>query len=216
VSIESTPSLPRTLLVGAPRPLLSRRAEEALGLRHRCVLDGLEGLLRSGELTGLTIGELASRLECSRRTLYELAPSKDHLILIVVDRLMHRIGHTALGAVDAAAPAAVQLRQYATASLGYVLESTATESMSELPGIRRVLESHQRFAATVIERIVARGIDAGEFRPVDAAVAAAVILSSAVHLSRPDVLDDLGVSLGDAVVQMLDLTMAGLVRRSPD
>jgi hypothetical protein len=88
--------------------------------------------------------------------------------------------------------------------------------MSGLPGLRRVLESHQRFATTVVERIVARGIDAGEFRPVDAAVAAAVILASAVHLARPDVLDDLGVSLGDAVVQMLDLMMVGLVRRPHD
>ena len=60
----------RALQVGAPRPLLSHRAEAALGARHRSVLDGLEQLLRDGELGALTIGELAARLACSRRTLY--------------------------------------------------------------------------------------------------------------------------------------------------
>jgi len=204
----------RALLVGAPRPMLSRRAEAALGTRHRTVLDGLESLLRDGELGRLTIGEIAARLECSRRTLYELAPSKDHLTLLVVDRVMHRIGHTAIAAVDPVAEVAVQLRQYVTASIGYVFGSAAFDDLADIPGARRVTDVHHRFATTVIERIVAAGIDRGEFRAVDASVAAAMILATAVHLAHPDVLDDLGLSLEDALHQMLDLTLTGLLAAS--
>ena len=82
----------RSFLVGAPRPMLSRRAEAALGVRHRSILEGLEKLMRDGELAKLTIGDMATRLECSRRALYELAPSKEQLVLLVLDRVMHRIG----------------------------------------------------------------------------------------------------------------------------
>ncbi len=201
----------RALLVGAPRPMLSRRAEAALGTRHRAVLDGLERLLRDGELGRLTIGEIASRLECSRRTLYELAPSKEALTLLVVDRVMHRIGHAALAAVDPAADVAVQLRQYVTAGIGYVFRSAAVDDLADIPGARRVSAAHHRFATTVIERMVASGMDRGEFRALDASVAAAVILAGAVHLAHPEVLDDLGVSLEDALHQLLDVVLTGLL-----
>jgi AcrR family transcriptional regulator len=203
----------RSLLVGAPRPLLSQKAEAGLGARHREVLDGLERLLVEGELVGLTIGELATRLGCSRRTLYELAPSKEQLLLVVLDRVMHRIGHSAIAAVDPDAPASVQLRQYAVASLVYSFGSDAHDDIVEVPGARRSLDRHYRFAASVVERIVATGIDRGEFVPSNPSVAAAVILASAVHLARPDVLEDLGLTLEDAVNQMLDLALAGLLGR---
>lgn len=210
MSNEQVTGIPRALLVGAPRPLLSRRAEAALGARHRSVLDGLEALLRDGELTSLTIGEMAARLECSRRTLYELAPSKDQLILLVLDRVLHRIGEAAIAAVDFGAPAAVQLRQFTTAGIGYVFRSSEAHDLDEVAGARRLRDTHHRFAATLIERIVAGGIDRGELRRVDASVAASVILASAVHLASPDVLDDLGMSLEDALVEMLDVVLGGL------
>jgi len=208
-------ALSRALLVGAPRPLLSHRAEVALGARHRSVLDGLELLLRDGELGSLTIGELAARLACSRRTLYELAPSKDQLLLLTLDRLMHRIGRTALTAIDADAPAAVQLRQFATASIGYAFRSEAYDELVDVPGVRRALDRHYRFAATILERIVSSGIGNGEFRSIDSSVAANVILASALHLALPDVIDDLGLSLEEAVTEMLDLVLAGLLDCRP-
>lgn len=200
----------RALLVGAPRPLLSKRAEAALGARHREVLDGLETLFLAGELGTLTIGELATRLGCSRRTLYELAPSKEQLFLLVLDRVMQRIGQTAIAAVDSNLPAAVQLHQYAIGSLRYAFGSLAYDDVSEADGASRAVERHYAFATSVIERIIARGIDNGEFRPVNPAVAGVVILASAVHLARPDVLEHLGLPLVDAVSQMLEIAVAGL------
>lgn len=203
----------RALAAGAPRPLLSRRAEAALGARHRSVLDGLEQLMRDGQLTELTIADIAAQLECSRRTLYELAPSKEQLMLLVLDRVMHRIGETAISAVDFTASVPEQLRQYATASLGYVWRSSAFDDIPDIPGARRVLDIHHRFASSLLERLVATGIDRGELRRVDASVAAATILASAVHLASPSVLDDLGRSLEDAVDEMLDLVLGGLLPR---
>ncbi len=181
-----------------------------MGHRHREVLDGLEALLRAGELAPLTIGALAARLECSRRTLYELAPSKDQLFVLTLDRFMHRIGREAVAAIEPDAPASTQLRQYVTTNLGYAFRSAAYDDLADVPGTRRVLDRHYRFAATILQRIVARGMEQGEFRPVEPSVVAAVVLASTVHLGQPDVIDDLGISLGTAVETMLDLCLQGL------
>ena len=201
----------RSFLVGAPRPMLSRRAEAALSSRHRSILEELEKLMRDGELAKLTIGDMATRLECSRRALYELAPSKEQLVLLVLDRVMHRIGEIGIITIDLDASATTQLRQYATASLGYVWRTSAISDLSEVEGAERVREIHHRFAGTLFERIVNTGIDRGEFRPVNASVAAAVMLASAVRFGDPEVLDDMGISLEDAIDDMLNLVLGGLV-----
>ena len=184
--------------------------EAALGPRHREVLDDLEDLLRSGELAKLTIRQLAAHLGCSRRTLYELAPSKDALFLLVFDRLLHRLGRTAMSAVDVSAPASVQIRQYASTSVGYTFQSAAYEDLLDVPEARRTLDRHYRFAATVLERIVASGVGSGEFRSVDSSLVAHMILACADHFARPDVLDDLGLSHEDAKGAMLEILLAGL------
>jgi AcrR family transcriptional regulator len=154
---------------------------------------------------------MATRLECSRRALYELAPSKEQLVLLVLDRVMHRIGEISIRTIDLDASATTQLRQYATASLGYVWRTTAISDLSEVEGAERVREIHHRFAGTLFERIVNTGIDRGEFRPVNASVAAAVMLASAVRFGDPEVLDDMGISLEDAIDDMLNLVLGGLV-----
>ncbi len=96
----------------APRPLLSRTDEARLGARHREVLDGLENLFMENGFVSFTIADLAKEIGCSRRTLYELAPSKDQLVLIVLDRRLHRMGRAALGSIVPTAPLLDQVRQY--------------------------------------------------------------------------------------------------------
>ena len=56
---------------------------------------------------------------CSRRTLYELAPSKEQLQLVVLDRLLQRIGRQALAAVALDGPVIDQLRQYVTSGIDW-------------------------------------------------------------------------------------------------
>ena len=101
-----------------PRPLLSQRAEERLGPRHRQVLDQLERLFLEEGFGGISVRELAASVGCSRRTLYELAPSKDELVLVVLDRFLHRVGRTALDAIDREQPYADRIRSYFRGEIG--------------------------------------------------------------------------------------------------
>ena len=71
----------RLRAVRRPRPVLGRGRERALTDRQRELLDHMEHLFASG-FADLTMAGLAARLNCSLRTLYALAPSRDELVLI--------------------------------------------------------------------------------------------------------------------------------------
>ena len=69
-----------------------------LGKRHLEVMDELERILDKGESFS-TMSELAKRLKISLRTLYEIAPSKEELIVTTVDRVLKKHGKIAMDAI---------------------------------------------------------------------------------------------------------------------
>ena len=55
--------------------------------RHSEIIDSLEKMLEKG-VPDLTMSEIASKLKISLRTLYEIAPSKNKLILMTMDNIL--------------------------------------------------------------------------------------------------------------------------------
>ena len=86
--------------VRAPKRRLSREAESALSPRQLEILDVLEEWILRGGFADVTMAEIAKRAGCSMRTLYGIAPSKDALVLTLLDRRLHRIGREAIRALD--------------------------------------------------------------------------------------------------------------------
>ena len=201
------------LQVGSPRPLLSQTSERRLGPRHREVLDQLERLFLSQGFAAFTVRELASGVGCSRRTLYELAPSKDELVLVVLDRFLHRIGREALTEIDEADPIIDQIRRYIAG--GFELQRLATvlaEDLADDPAARRLLDRHFRYVMTVVERLVTEGIEKGELRDVTPSVVAGAIAGSSLYLTQPEVTADIGLDKSKASEEMLDYLLASLPR----
>ena len=58
-----------------------------IGKRHLEVMDELEIMLDKGKSFS-TMSDLAKQLKISLRTLYEIAPSKEELIVTTVDRVL--------------------------------------------------------------------------------------------------------------------------------
>ncbi|MGI9605365.1 MAG: TetR/AcrR family transcriptional regulator [Acidimicrobiales bacterium] len=195
---------------GAPRPLLSRSAEVRLGPRHRELLDQLEALFRDRGFASFTIADLARTVGCSRRTLYELAPSKDQLVLVVLDRFLHRMGRTALGAVQPDSPLIDQLRQYIEGGIDFQMYAPLFDDLADEAPLRRLVDRHYRYVMSVLERMIALGVERGEFNPVTASVVAATITGASLYLMQPEISDDTGLSAERLVGEMLDLTLASL------
>ena len=197
----------------APKPLLPRRTEERLGPRHREILDQLETVFLSEGFASVTVAQLAASVGCSRRTLYELAPSKDALVLMVLDRFLHRVGRTALNAVDPDAPIAEQVRSYINGALELQrLTAAFADDLADDPAARRLLDRHFRYVMSVSESLIERGIDAGEFREVSPGVAAGMLAGSGLYFSQPGILDDVGMTRDEASHEMTDIVLRSLAQ----
>jgi AcrR family transcriptional regulator len=190
-----------------PRPLLSQRAEERLGPRHREVLDALERHFLDEGFAGISVRELAASVGCSRRTLYEIAPSKDELVLVVLDRFLHRVGRTALDAIGEQATFAERIRAY---FLGGVelqrLSQAFADDLADEPAARRLFDRHFRYVMAVTEDLVVAGIKGGEFRQVSPAVVAGVLAGSGLYFNQVE------IAAGDPVGEMLDLVIDAISR----
>lgn len=194
-----------------PRPLLSQRAEERLGARHRQVLDELESLFLQEGFSGFSVRELAAHVGCSRRTLYELAPSKDELVLIVFDRFLHRVGRAALDAIDETTAYADQIRSYFLGGLELQrISQVFGEDLADDPAARRLFDRHYGYVMAVVEELVERGVAAGEFRPVTPRIVAGMLAGGAQLFSQPDVLAESGIELTRATDELLDLVVRAL------
>jgi AcrR family transcriptional regulator len=188
--------------------LLSQRAEERLGPRHREVLDGLETLFLQEGFSGFSVRELAAHVGCSRRTLYELAPSKDELVLIVFDRFLHRVGRAALDSIDETTSFAVQIRSYFLGGMELQrISQVFGEDLADDPAARRLFDRHYAYVMAVVEELIARGVEAGEFRPVTPRVVAGLLAGGAQLFNQPDVLAESGIELAAATDELLDLVI---------
>ena len=194
-----------------PRPLLSQRAEERLGPRHREVLDELESLFLRDGFSGFSVRELAAHVGCSRRTLYELAPSKDELVLIVFDRFLHRVGRAALDSIEPATPFSTQIRSYFRGGMELQrISQVFGEDLADDPAARRLFDRHYGYVMAVVEELVERGIAAGEFRSVTPRIVAGMLAGGAQLFNQPDVLADAGIELTAATDELLDLVISAL------
>ena len=140
----------RLRAVRRPRPMLDRARERGLTDRQRQLLDQMERLFADG-FANLTMAELASRLNCSLRTLYALAPSRDELVLIVVDRNLWRIGRAARDVIGPDLAPLDALRAYleaATVAVSGWTEAFARD-LTAVPAAQRIEDGHNRYVFEV-------------------------------------------------------------------
>ena len=160
-----------------PKPLLSRKRESSLSKRQVKALDQLEKLIQKG-VPDLTMSEIASRLKVSLRTLYELAPSKDQLLLIAVDRILFRIGGEAKKAIKNINSPLDQLKVYVNET-GKAMDPAClafTRDFGELKGARVLVDSHENYVVSMTKKLLERSIQKKLIKPIDIS-AFAMILS---------------------------------------
>jgi AcrR family transcriptional regulator len=182
--------------------------------RQQDVLDGLEGIFLRDGFRQLTIEQLAARLRCSRRTLYELAPSKEELVLLVVDRLLRRIGREAMAKQRGLDDPIEKIHAYAsTASVALRLGTPAfSADVAAHPATYRLFGEHYRFATSVIAHLIQQGTDRGLLRGINPQLVAEVLRTGLERLEDPDVLRLTGLTNAEAMQQLFDLIVFGLAR----
>ncbi len=199
--------------VRAPKPLLPADSLRRLTARQRQVLDALEELVVREGLAELTMAEIAAEVNCSLRTLYEIAPRKDELVLAVIDRRLQRIGRTAIESLDASMSPLDALRAYLRAASEAVQPSANAFSrdFADVTGAKPLLDAHEGYVMAVTKSLLDRAVDEGEIRSVDTAAMAHVLGGLGREFSHPEVASLIADSPKQTADALADIILAGLV-----
>lgn len=204
--------------VPRPQALMPRDREEALTARQREILDDLSRLFEHG-WANLTMADLAARLNCSLRTLYELAPTRDELVLTVVDRNLWHVGHGAMNSVSTAELGPLDtIRAYlraATVAVGTISPEFARD-LAAMPAAQAVEDAHNDYLVAVTRSLLDLAVARGDIDPVDTAAVARTIAGLGRDFSRPEVMASLGSSPKDAADSIVDVVLRGLRRTAGD
>lgn len=200
--------------VRAPKPLLSAAAERRLSARQRELLDELEKLVAAEGLSELTMAEIAAQVNCSLRTLYGIAPSKEELVLTVVDRRLHRIGRAAINSLDSSLSPLAALRAYLRAANQAVAPEADSFSreFADLPGAKRLLDAHEDYVMAVTQSLLDRAVADGQIPPVDTAAVAHVLGGLGREFARPEVAEVTAAPPKATADALSEIVLRGLER----
>jgi AcrR family transcriptional regulator len=211
---ESTELERRLRALPAPRPVLSRDHVARLTDRQRELLVQLGAMFRDG-FAHLTMSEIAAALNCSLRTLYGLAPSRDELVLTVADLHLWRVGREAMAAIDADMAPLDAVRVYlgaATVAVSSMTEAYARD-LGAIPAAQRRNGDHLDYVTAVTRTLLDLAVERGDIEPVDTAAVARTLANLGQDFIRPEVISTLQSSspkvAADAVV---DIVLRGLPR----
>lgn len=203
--------------VRAPRPLLSAERARDLTARQRQIIDDLEARVVRGEVADRTMAEIAAMVNCSLRTLYGIAKSKEELVLTVVDRRLQRIGRAAIAAMQPEMTPLEALRVYLRAVNQAVQPTTAefARDFADLPGSARLLGAHEAYVIAVVKSLLDSAIADKQIAPVDTAAVAHVLGRLGREFSRPELIEVVAATPKQTADAITDVILRGLGESRP-
>lgn len=192
--------------------------DHALNPRRVELLAQLERLIFARGYRALTMDMIAQELRCSKRALYELAPNRKMLFLLVIERWAKRT--QALGDVAALQQSDPKVSLAAYLSPGISESQGMTDvflqDLREHPLARAALEEHQKIRMARLCDIVENGIGLGVFGKVHAKLMAGICLASIEQINDPAFLNAIGLSFSEAFAELYRVLLNGLSRSADD
>ena len=194
-----------------PKLVLSKQKETELSERQQNLLSGLGKLFNEG-FAHLTMAEIAKSLNCSLRTLYSLAPSKEQLVLIVIERNLWSKGRTAMAAISPNMQPLKAIRTYLQAANMAAAKTTEAfaQDLQKMPAAQKLIEDHNSYLIAITHRLLDIAVEKGEIGEVDTAAIARLMAGIGRDFSRPEVIGSLRSSPKEAADEALDLILTGL------
>ena len=212
----TTPTRPRHLPTPHLEPLLPPETEARLTDRQREILDILEELVLREELCELTMAQIATRASCSLRTLYGICPSRDELLLTVLDRRLHKIGRQGITGVDRNLSGLEAARAYLHAVNHAVQPSTSALSrqFAKIAAAKPLLDSHEEYVIAVTKGFRDQAKAEGDIGEGDTGAIASVLGKLGREFGRADSNLVLEASPTKTANTVTDIVLAGLAGRS--
>jgi AcrR family transcriptional regulator len=180
--------------------------------RQERMLEALEGVFLREGFRDVTVEQLARHLHCSRRTLYDLAPSKEDLFLRVFDRYLARLRDEG-NERAAGVPAEQAFVPFLTPAIDAArkLSVALMRDMTAYPPANEMWERHQRERMAGLRSLVERCVEQGVFRNANAFLVAEVVAASLRRIREPNFLSASRLSYREAVAELYGLLLHGLL-----
>ena len=136
--------------------------------RHHEIIDALERLLEQG-VPELTMSEIAKKLKISLRTLYEIAPSRDKLILMTMDNILKKLGKFAMDSVEDIDSPINKLEKYlfiVNQAVGPKFDRFLID-MEKINGSKTTADYHENFIKNYIKKLLEGAIEKKEIKSID-------------------------------------------------
>ena len=136
--------------------------------KHKEIIGTLEKMLEEG-IPELTMSELASKLKISLRTLYEIAPSKDELIIMITDSILRKHGKHALESISDIKSPLKKLEKYLF-TVNQVVGpkfNTFFKDIEKIKGLEEIVDYHANFITNLTEELLNQSIETNEIQYID-------------------------------------------------
>ncbi|MEM5427744.1 TetR/AcrR family transcriptional regulator [Cupriavidus oxalaticus] len=174
----------------------------------------LTRLLSTEGVSSLTIGELAQRMRCSRRRLYEIAPTKEALFVGICERVLAASLEKGFAAARRESDPARAVSAYLHATLNTSgLSKTALTDLDAIDSGKAVFDAYQLARVRGLENLLEAGMRAGQMAPHNPRLVSEAILGAAHRLRNQQFLKETGMKIGDAFSEFYEIILNGLLCR---
>jgi len=179
-------------------------------------LDGLTNLFLREGITGLTVGEIAARLRCSRRRLYGIAPTKEAIFSVMVDRYFRaRLdeGEALLRGEQDLTVALAAYLDVGVRSSGRV-SAQFVNDVENNDATRASFDAYQQARADGLSQLIDEGVRRGIFVACHGAVVAELMLGASMLLRRPAFLVRANVTIEEAFREFYRVFLGGILAKA--
>ena len=148
--------------------IFTNKKSKIYSKRHNELINELEKLLEKG-VPDLTMSEIASKLRISLRTLYEIAPSKDYLIIMTVNNILKKLGKYALDAVINIDSPIQKLEEYlfiVNQAVGPKFNSFFKD-LEKVVGADEMVDYHENFISDFTKKLLDDAVQKKEIQNID-------------------------------------------------
>lgn len=188
----------------ASRPFTSRQDE---------ILDGIERIVLEEGFRDLRITDVAERLRCSNGTLYQLAQSKDELLMLVIDRWYQRSGRRIWRRLDELDDPVERFEVLLDMGVDAVqaVSPRFREDVASHAPIRQLVAAHTQYYLAMMESLIEEGVAAGSFGTPHPHLVAEAAEAALARLQDPRVLRATGATEAEASEALKQLLLHGVL-----
>jgi AcrR family transcriptional regulator len=188
--------------------------EPRLTSRQTHLRDALVDLVLAQGFSHLTMDDFAAQLNCSKRTLYALASSKEQLAVLAVRHFFKRATAQVEAAIVRTRAPANRVTRYLEA-VAEALRPASRAFRDDLASFRpstEIYEQNTLTAARRVRELIDEGTRAGAFRRVHAAFVSEVVTATMRRITSGEIAAATGLSDAEAYSELADLVVAAIRR----